>query len=143
MLDWRHLFRLVHDNIAILFFGLVIAVCGLAWLMIEAYRSHRSRDEIFKLRSRISTLERERAMATLAVPTTDPMVLTARWVRMGSAATTTDGGCLVMVDRVFPAQRRAGLTPGVDRYPGLSRHSALARPPVEGCRQNGPGPFQV
>jgi hypothetical protein len=131
MLDWRHLFRLVHDNIAILFFGLVVAVFALAWLVIEAYRSHRSRDEIFKLRRRISTLERERVMATLAVPTTDPMVLTARWVRMGSAATTTDGGCLVMVDRVFPQQRRVVLTLRVDGYPALSGHSAVAGERVE------------
>lgn len=131
MLDWRHIFRLVHDNIAILFFGLVVAIFALAWLVIEAYRSHRSRDEIFKLRRRISTLERERVMATLAVPTTDPMVLTARWVRMGSAATTTDGGCLVMVERVFPAQRRVLLTLRVDGYPALSGHSAVAGERVE------------
>ena len=60
MLDWRHIFRLVHDNIAILFFALVIAVCGLAWLMIEAYRSHRSRNEIFKLRSMLQVILSER-----------------------------------------------------------------------------------
>jgi hypothetical protein len=126
MFDWRHIFRLVHDNIAILFFAVVIALFGLAWLMIEAYRSHRGRDEIFKLRSRISTLERERVMAALAVPTTDPMVLTSRWVRMGSAVTTTDGGCLVMVDRVLPQERRVVLTLRVDGYPALSGHSAAA-----------------
>lgn len=43
-----------------------------------------------------------------------------------SAATTTDGGCLVMVDRVFPPQRRAVLTLRVDWYPALSGHSAVA-----------------
>ena len=117
MRAWTILLRTVHDNIAIIFFGLVVAVFGVAWLVIEAIRSHRDRDEIFNLKHRITELERERIAARPAsVEPLIPVVMPDRWVRIGGAATTSDGGCLILVDRVAPAEHTAQLTVRVDGY---------------------------
>ena len=117
MRSWTILLRTVHDNIGFIVFGLVVAIFGVAWLVFEAIRSHRNRDEIFTLRHRISELERERVVsrATSAEPLI-PVVMPDRWVRIGGAATTSDGGCLILVDRVAPAEHTAQLTVRVDGY---------------------------
>lgn len=107
--------RLVHDNITVLFFGLVVAVFGAGWLIVEAFRSHQNRDEIFQLRRRLRDLERERA-AGRAMSSLDPIVMQERWIRSGSASTTSDGGCLILVERVAPAQHSAVLSVRVDGY---------------------------
>ena len=118
MRAWTLLLRTVHDNITIIFFGLLVALFGVAWLVIEAIRSHQSRDEIFKLRHRITELERQRAAPkpTSATPLV-PVVLPDRWIRVGAAATTNDGGCLILVDNVAPIDRSVHLTIRVDGYP--------------------------
>lgn len=118
MRSWTVLLRFVHDNITIIFFGLILAVCGVAWLVIEALRSHQSRDEIFKLKHRITELERER-VTVARLPLVEPfvpVVMPERWVRIGAAATTSDGGCLILVDQVSPAEHTAQLTVRVDGY---------------------------
>ncbi len=117
MRTWTLVLRTVHDNIAIIFFGLLLAVFGVAWLIIEAIRSHQSRDEIFKLRHRITELERERVTVRTASPEPlVPVVMPDRWVPAGGAATTSDGGCLILVDRIGPAEQTAQLTVRVDGY---------------------------
>lgn len=117
MRGWMHVLRLVHDNIALIFFVLVVALFVVAWLVVEAIRSHQSREEIFKLRRRVVQLEHEGLGARSASP--DPVVLPHRWIRIGSAATTNDGGCLILVERVSGTQRRALLTIRVDALPVL------------------------
>jgi hypothetical protein len=117
MRAWMILLRIVHDNIGIIFFSLLVAVFGVAWLVIEAIRSHRDRDEIFKLRHRITQLERERIAARPAFPEpVMPVVMPDRWIRVGAAATTSDGGCLILVDNVAPDGHTAQLTIRVDGY---------------------------
>lgn len=117
MRGWIHVLRLVHDNITLIFFGLVVAIFVVAWLVIEAVRSHQSRDEILKLRRRVVQLEHERFSTN--VGSVDPVVLPGRWVRIGSAATTNDGGCLIMVDKVSGTQQIALLTVRIDGLPIL------------------------
>lgn len=112
MRGWMQVLRVVHDNITLIVFGLVVATFVVAWLVMEAFRSHRSRDEIFKLRHRLGQLEQERLAAKVISP--DPVVLPGRWVRIGGAATTNDGGCLILVEKVSAVQRRALLSIRVD-----------------------------
>ncbi|MDQ2947109.1 MAG: hypothetical protein M3Y27_14415, partial [Acidobacteriota bacterium] len=67
------------------------------------------------LRHRISELERERVVSrTTSAESLVPVVMPDRWVRIGGAATTSDGGCLILVDRV--AEHTAQLTVRVDGY---------------------------
>ncbi len=117
MRTWTLLLRAVHDNIAIIFFALLLAVLGVGWLIIEAIRSHKSRDEVFRLKHRITELERERIAARPRSPEPlVPVVMPDRWVQTGGAATTIDGGCLILVDRIGPAEHTAQLTVRVDGY---------------------------
>lgn len=115
MRGWMPILRVVHDNITLIVFGLAVATFAVAWLVFEAIRSHRSRDEIFRLRHRLGQLEQERLATKTISP--DPVVLPNRWVRIGGAATTNDGGCLILVEKVSATQRKALLTVRVD---GLS-----------------------
>jgi hypothetical protein len=115
MQGWHSVLRMVHDNITTIFFFLVIAVFVVAWLVIEAIRSHQSRDEIFKLRKRVTELEHDRVIGPRVA--VDPIVLANRWVRAGFAATTNDGGCLILVDRVSAQQHNAVLTLRIDGLP--------------------------
>src|SRR5438105_11195746 len=117
MRGWMQVLRVVHDNITLIVFGLVVAIFMVAWLVIEAIRSHRSRDEIFKLRHRLGQLEQERLAVKTISP--DPVVLPNRWVRIGGAATTNDGGCLILVEKVSAIQRRALLSIRVDGLTAL------------------------
>jgi hypothetical protein len=104
----------VHDNITMILFGLVVCLLFVAWLVFEAIRSHSSRDEIFRLRQRLYELEREKAGRTLG---DGPPVLASRWINVGGAATTSDGGCLILLEAVSPFQKRALMTVRVDGYP--------------------------
>ena len=121
MRDWIRVLRFLHDNITLILFVFVLALVGTTWIVMEAFRSHRSRDEIFKLRKRLSELERERSAGPRAM--SDPFVLTNRWVRIGGAATTTDGGCLIYIDKVAPAAGTAALTVRIDGNAVFQNHS--------------------
>lgn len=112
----------VHDNITLILFGLVVCMFFLAWLVFEAIRSHNSRDEIFRLRQRLYELEREKVGRSL---TDGPPVLPSRWINVGGAATTSDGGCLILVDAVSPLQKQAMITVRVDGYPAWKRESVV------------------
>jgi len=112
MREWDAVLRFVRDNITLLVFLTVVFIMGAAWIVFEALRSHRSREEVFRLRQKIRTLEREKA--AINPDFVDPVVLSTRWVASGAAATTTDGGCFLFVDRVSAEVGSAELTLRVD-----------------------------
>ena len=128
-------FRFVRDNSTLLVSLMVVAIIAAAWIVFEAMRSHRRRDEVFTLRRRINELETERASTNPSFG--DPMVLSSRWIRSGRTATTTDGGCLLYIDRVLPAVRSAELTIRVDGYAVLQNHSIRSGERLEANGKNG------
>src|SRR5579883_1286393 len=109
--------RWVHDNITLIFFGAIVAIFVVAWLAFEAIRSHRSRDEIFRLRQRLYQLERDQQFSRSM--DAGPIVLSSRWVTVGSAATTSDGGCLIILEAASPFQKRAMMSVRVDGLPAM------------------------
>jgi hypothetical protein len=113
--------RFVRDNITLLVFVVLLTVVGGAWVVFEAFRSHKNRAEVERLRRRLSEVTQERATPRPAF--TDPVVLSSRWVRSGAAATTTDGGCLLYVNKVSAASSFADLTIRIDGYAVLENHS--------------------
>jgi hypothetical protein len=119
MRDWTDILRFVRDNVTLIVFVLVVAIMAGAWIVFEALRSHKSREELFKLRMKLRALEMERAGG--GPKFTDPVVLSTRWIRTGGAATTSDGGCLLYVDRVSAETRSAEVTLRVDGYAVLQR----------------------
>ncbi len=115
------LLRFVRDNTTLLIIVVLVTIAGGAWIMFEAFRSHKNREEVDKLRRRLSELGQDRATPR---PTfTDPVVLSSRWIRSGAAATTTDGGCLLYVNKVSAASSFADLTIRIDGYAVLENHS--------------------
>src|SRR5260370_459585 len=113
--------RFVRDNIALLVFVVLLVSVGGAWIVFEAFRSHKNREEVERLRRRLSELSQERSSPG---PTfTDPVVLPSRWIRSGAAATTTDGGCLLYVNKVSAASNFADFTIRIDGYAVLENHS--------------------
>jgi hypothetical protein len=135
MREWGPLLRFVRDNVTLLVFLAVAAIMGSTWIIFEALRSHRRRDEVFALRRRVAELERERA--SLGPSFGDPVVLSSRWIRSGSAATTSDGGCLLFVNRVLPAIRSAEVTLRIDGLPVLQNHMLGAGERLEAAGKNG------
>lgn len=127
--------RFVRDNSTLLVSLMVVAIMAAAWVVFEAMRSHRRRDEVFALRRRINELETERASTNPSFG--DPMVLSSRWIRSGRTATTTDGGCLLYIDRVLPAVRSAELTIRVDGYAVLQNHAIRSGERLEANGKNG------
>jgi hypothetical protein len=118
----------IHDNITLILFGVVVGMFFIAWLVFEAIRSHSSRDEIFRLRQRLYELERSKVGRSLS---DGPPVLASRWINVGGAATTSDGGCLILVEAVSPLQNRAMMTVRVDGYPALKNEGILVGQRVE------------
>jgi hypothetical protein len=135
MREWEQLLRFVRDNITLLVFLGVVAIMAAAWIIFEALRSHSRRDEVFALRRRVMELETERASTQPSFG--DPVVLSSRWIRSGGAATTSDGGCLLYVDRVLPAVRSAELTLRVDGYAVLQNHPIRSGERLEADGRNG------
>jgi len=127
--------RFVRDNSTLLVSLMLVAIMAAAWIVFEAMRSHRRRDEVFTLRRRVNELETERASTSPSFG--DPMVLSSRWIRSGRTATTTDGGCLLYIDRVLPAVRSAELTIRVDGYAVLQNHSIRSGERLEANGKNG------
>jgi hypothetical protein len=127
--------RFVRDNITALAALAVVAIMGAAWIVFEALRSHRRRDEVFALRRRVTELEMERASTHPS--SGDPVVLSSRWIKSGGAAATSDGGCLLYIDRVSPAVRSAELTVRVDGYPVLQNRSIKSGERLEAAGKNG------
>ena len=127
--------RFVRDNITALASLAVLAIMGAAWIVFEALRSHRRRDEVFALRRRVTELEMEHASTHPSAG--DPVVLSSRWIKSGGAAATSDGGCLLYIDRVSPAVRSAQLTVRVDGYPVLQNHAVKSGERLEAAGKNG------
>jgi hypothetical protein len=115
-----HLIRFVQDNITLLLALTILFTMASAWIVFEALRSHRRRKEVFQLRRKLSQLESQRA--TVAPDFNDPVVLSRRWIRTGAAATTTDGGCWIYVDKISPAIRTVDFTVRVDGDAILQNH---------------------
>ena len=88
------------------------------WVIFESARNLLRGDEVEKLRRRVGELEREQAKhfhpGVAAHVTSDPVALSPRWVSKGGAATTTDGGCLLVVDDVMAPASQALLTVRID-----------------------------
>ncbi len=116
-----HLIRFIQNNITLLVALAIVFIMASAWIVFEALRSQRSRKEVFHLRRKIGMLETERI--TLVPDFNDPVVLSRRWIRTGAAATTSDGGCLVFIEKVYPAIRSVEFTVRVDGDAVLQNHS--------------------
>lgn len=128
------LLRFIQNNITLLVSLAVLFLMASAWIMFEALRSHRSQKEVFRLRRKISMLEAERV--NLVPEFSDPLVLARRWIHSGAAATTSDGGCLVYVDRISSGIRTADVTIRVDG------EAALQKEPIHvGDHREVPGKF--
>lgn len=132
MQDWQHLGQNVYDNIGLILIILLVAGFLAGWLIFQTFRSAEDRGDIDRLRRKLRDLEIERAQAYSNAPRrtaealTDPIVLTPRWVRRGGAATSTDGGCLVIVnDTAGPAQK-ALLTVRIDGVAVYTEHGVRA-----------------
>ena len=89
MRAWFIVLNYVHDHIIYILFAGGAVVLLLFWLTLEGLRNTVGKDEIFRLRQRLYQLERERSFADLI---SGPVVMPTRWVQVGTAATTTDGG---------------------------------------------------
>ena len=135
MQDWQTIARTVRDYFPLILAGTVVVLLVLFWIIIEAFRTISSQSELGKLRRKVDELEAERAYAYKAPSITmdampQDVVLAPRWVRRGAAATTSDGGCLLIVDAVAPGRRTATLSVRLDGWPG-TRQEIRAGQPVE------------
>jgi len=119
-----HLVRFFQNNITLLLALTILFTMLAAWIAFEALRSHRSRKEVFRLRRKLNQLQMERS--TMVADFSDPVVLSRRWIRAGAAVTTSDGGCLVYVDKISPAIRTAEITVRVDGDAILQNHPVHA-----------------
>jgi len=133
MHDLQSLARTVRDYFPLILFGIVAVLLVAFWVIIEAFRSLSSQSELGKLRRKVDELEAERAYACKAPSVrTDAMpqdvVLTPRWVRRGFAATTSDGGCLLIVDAVAPGRKAATVSVRLDGWPGASQEIRAGHP---------------
>jgi hypothetical protein len=75
--------------------------------------------------------------AAVHTSTGDPVVLSSRWIRSGGAATTTDGGCLLLITKVLPALRSVELTLRVDGDAVLENHAIRTGERLEAAGKNG------
>lgn len=135
MRGWISVLHWVHDNIILIFF---VVTCGMflaAWLILEAFRSHRGRDEVFRLRQRLYQIEREQGFVR---PTdTGPVVLASRWIGVGAAATTSDGGCLILIEGASPFQKKAVMTIRIDGLPYKRNEAMLVGQRLEAGGKSG------
>src|SRR5260370_7628235 len=123
MRDWTDVLRFARDNITLIVFVVVVAVMAGAWIVFEALRSHKSRDELFKLRMKLREYERERAGA--GPKFADPVVLPTRWIRNGGAATTSDGGRLLYANSVPTTPTSPSPPPPAPSFPFLTPHAVI------------------
>jgi hypothetical protein len=135
MQDWHTFARAARDYFPLILFGLLALVLLAAWVVFESFRSATSQGELRRLRRKVDELEAERAYSYRPSPSImedapQEMVLTPRWVRRGAAATTSDGGCLLIVDAIAPGRRAASISVRVDGWPGV-RHDVRVGHPFE------------
>lgn len=136
MQEWLGFARAARDYFPFIFFGLLALVLLGAWVVFEVFRSATTRhSELQRLHRKVDELEAERAYsyrpsAAMTPPASQDVVLTPRWVRRGTAATTSDGGCFLIVDAVTPGRNAASITVRLDGWPGV-RHDVRIGSPVE------------
>ena len=118
MREWESVLRFVRDNITFIVFLLTAAVFTTGWLLFEAFRSTSRREEVYRLQRRVRELETESWTPRAGAP----VVLASRWLKVGAAATSSDGGCLVLLDRISPANSEAAVTVRVDGFAVLQNH---------------------
>ena len=111
----------VRDHIALIAIGLFFAILGVAWLVFAAMRSNRGNDEVLRLRQRLYQLERETGLNRAFDP--GPAVLPHRWISAGATATSSDGGCFLMMHASSPLQRKVVLTVRIDGLPTRTHHT--------------------
>ncbi|MGA3027744.1 MAG: hypothetical protein ABSF98_23550 [Bryobacteraceae bacterium] len=133
MQDWYSFARAARDYFPLILFGLLALVLVAAWVVFESFRSAASQSELRRLRRKFDQLEAARAYSYRPSPamTADApqeVVLTPRWVNRGAAATTSDGGCLLIVDAVAPGRRAASITVRVDGWPGVRHEVRIGHP---------------
>lgn len=114
----------VRDHIALIAIGLFFAILGVAWLVFAAMRSHRGNDEVLRLRQRLYQLERETGRNRAF--DSGPAVLPQRWILAGATATSSDGGCFLMMHASSPLQRKVVLTVRIDGLPTRTHHTFVA-----------------
>lgn len=125
MLDTGYLLHLSRQYLGLILFAIFAAVLLGAWIIYETLRVLRRQEDYEFLRRRVEQLEQ--AQAALHSPavalhaTRDPMVLEPRWITKGHSATTSDGGCLMLIDDVLPGASQALLTLRVDGLPVMRR----------------------
>lgn len=134
-MDNQFLIRFIRENLPILMFVFLLALLAGGWVVFESARSLLKRDEVDKLRRRVEELERSQALLVQPAPPRKtiggPMVLSTRWVGRGGAATSSDGGCLVLVEEVIPASSQVLLTVRIDGVPVRERQAVSAGESLE------------
>ena len=133
--DWHYVAQGVHDSFALIL--VILLACGFlaGWLVFHTLRSAETRGEMVRLRRKLADLEVERSHAYSSANSSpealvDPVVLSPRWIRKGAAATTSDGGCLVIIDDVAPQAKTAVMTVRVDGAAVLIRHKVRRGHPL-------------
>ena len=126
MLPWDKILRVMAENLTFVLLLSTALVFSACWLVMEAMRGRRSREEIYRLRRRVHELEQGRS----APSRTPAAVLSPRPLRCGAAATTSDGGCLVLLERISPALT-AEFTIRVDGYAVLQHHPLPSGEPIQ------------
>jgi uncharacterized membrane protein YciS (DUF1049 family) len=134
--NWHYVAQGVHDSFTLIL--VILLACGflVGWLVFQTLRSAETRGEMVRLRRKLNDLEVERAHAYSSataspVALVDPVVLSLRWIRKGAAATTSDGGCLVIIDDVAPQAKTALMTVRVDGAAVLVRHKVRRGHPLQ------------
>lgn len=134
-MDTIAILRFLRDNSALLLFLVAAVALGGAWVIAEVLRANHRRDEVMRLRQRLIDLKQEQAAAAGAF--SDPVVLASRWLRTGNAATTSDGGCLIYIDRVLATTSSASLTMRVDGEAVHLNHTLQVGSQLEADGKNG------
>jgi hypothetical protein len=119
--DLLPLINFIRDHVLLTAGFCGIGLMFLFFALIEAFKTNKRGDEILRLRQRLYELERDASSPQFRSP--DPVVLSRRWAHSGSALTSTDGGCFLIVDRVAAAQRSAQFTVRVDGLPVFQGHA--------------------
>jgi hypothetical protein len=114
-MDLGALSRFVNANATLLVALMVLSILGITGIAIQTILAHRKRDQTIRRSQRVSKIQSD---PILPIPqTSGPLVLPNRWLRSGEAATTSDGGCFLYIDRVTAAIESAALTVRVDGEP--------------------------